>query len=107
MSLAPFRRMIKDYTRIWDSYYEATCRHGLERLVIIDKDTAANAGNQLLRIPELYCSPLNRLTEKVAPIRKCQLDCRRLKRRIPCPSTLSRTTFLMLLPLTAITFGIT
>ncbi|ASY61045.1 UPF0262 family protein [Sinorhizobium sp. CCBAU 05631] len=36
LSLAPFRRLLKDYTRICESYYEAICRSGPERLQAID-----------------------------------------------------------------------
>ncbi len=36
LSLAPFRRLLKDYTRICASYYEAMRRSGPERLQSID-----------------------------------------------------------------------
>jgi uncharacterized protein (UPF0262 family) len=36
LSLTPFRRLIKDYTRICESYYDAMCRPGPERLEAID-----------------------------------------------------------------------
>ncbi|MBY3516568.1 UPF0262 family protein [Rhizobium laguerreae] len=35
LSLAPFRRLLKDYTRICESYYSCSCR-GPERLEAID-----------------------------------------------------------------------
>lgn len=36
LSLTPFRRLIKDYTRICESCYDAICRPGPERLEAID-----------------------------------------------------------------------
>ncbi|MBP2239007.1 uncharacterized protein (UPF0262 family) [Sinorhizobium kostiense] len=36
LSLAPFRRLLKEYTRICESYYEAMCRSRPERLQAID-----------------------------------------------------------------------
>ncbi|SEI21057.1 Uncharacterized protein, UPF0262 family [Rhizobium tibeticum] len=36
LSLTPFRRLLKDYTRICESYYDAICRPGRERLEAID-----------------------------------------------------------------------
>ncbi|MBB4233145.1 UPF0262 family protein [Rhizobium mongolense] len=36
LSLAPFRRLLKDYTRICESYYDAIGRSGPERLQAID-----------------------------------------------------------------------
>ncbi|MCO5966013.1 UPF0262 family protein [Sinorhizobium meliloti] len=36
LSLTPFRRLLKDYTRICESYYEAIRRLGPERLQAID-----------------------------------------------------------------------
>ena len=36
LSLTPFRRLLKDYTRICESYYDAMCRPGPERLEAID-----------------------------------------------------------------------
>ncbi len=36
LSLAPFRRLLKDYTRICESYYDAIRRPGPERLEAID-----------------------------------------------------------------------
>ncbi|MCZ4093096.1 UPF0262 family protein [Sinorhizobium psoraleae] len=36
LSLTPFRRLLKDYTRVCESYYDAMCRAGPERLEAID-----------------------------------------------------------------------
>ncbi|WEX91593.1 UPF0262 family protein (plasmid) [Sinorhizobium garamanticum] len=36
LSLAPFRRLLKDYTRVCESYYDAMGRPGPERLEAID-----------------------------------------------------------------------
>ncbi|MDK1492930.1 UPF0262 family protein [Sinorhizobium sp. 7-81] len=36
LSITPFRRLLRDYTRICDSYYEAIRRPGPERLEAID-----------------------------------------------------------------------
>ncbi|MQW90707.1 UPF0262 family protein [Sinorhizobium saheli] len=36
LSLAPFRRLLKDYTRVCENYYEAICRFGPDRLQAID-----------------------------------------------------------------------
>ncbi|AAB91876.1 conserved hypothetical 18.7 kDa protein (plasmid) [Sinorhizobium fredii NGR234] len=36
LSLAPFRRLLNDYSRTCEGYYEAMCRSNLERLQAID-----------------------------------------------------------------------
>ncbi|MDX1017314.1 UPF0262 family protein [Sinorhizobium medicae] len=50
LSLTPFRRLLKDYTRICESYYDAMCRPGPERLEAIDMGRGIhNAAAELLR----------------------------------------------------------
>ncbi|MDX0470181.1 UPF0262 family protein [Sinorhizobium medicae] len=51
LSLTPFRRLIKDYTRICESYYDAMCRPGPERLEAIDMGRRGiqNEAAELLR----------------------------------------------------------
>lgn len=51
LSLIPFQRLIKDYTRICESYYDAICRPGLERLEAIDMGRRGihNEAAELLR----------------------------------------------------------
>nr|WP_234818796.1 UPF0262 family protein [Sinorhizobium fredii] len=51
LALAPFRRMLKDYTRICDSYYDAIRRPGPERLEAIDMSRRRihNEAAELLR----------------------------------------------------------
>ncbi|PDT78673.1 UPF0262 family protein [Sinorhizobium sp. BJ1] len=51
LSLTPFRRLLKDYTRICESYYDAMCRPGPERLQAIDMGRRGihNEAAELLR----------------------------------------------------------
>ncbi|WP_081157729.1 UPF0262 family protein [Ensifer aridi] len=51
LSLTPFRRLLKDYTRICESYYDATGRPGPERLKAIDMGRRGihNEAAELLR----------------------------------------------------------
>jgi uncharacterized protein (UPF0262 family) len=51
LSLTPFRRLLKDYTRICESYYDAMCRPGPERLEAIDMGRRGihNEAAELLR----------------------------------------------------------
>ncbi|MFA1677394.1 UPF0262 family protein [Rhizobium mongolense] len=51
LSLAPFRRLFRDYTRICESYYDAMCRPGPERLEAIDMGRRGihNEAAELLR----------------------------------------------------------
>ncbi|MBX5137696.1 UPF0262 family protein [Rhizobium lentis] len=51
LSIAPFRRLLKDYTRICESYYDAVRRPGPERLEAIDigRRGIHNEAAQLLR----------------------------------------------------------
>ncbi|ASP89521.1 hypothetical protein CDO26_35255 (plasmid) [Sinorhizobium meliloti] len=62
LSLTPFRRLIKDYTRICESYYDAMCRPGPERLEAIDMGRRGihNEAAELLR---------KRLSSKVGTVR--------------------------------------
>ncbi|WEX79657.1 UPF0262 family protein (plasmid) [Sinorhizobium numidicum] len=51
LSLTPFRRLFKDYTRVCESYYDAMCRPGPERLQAIDMGRRGihNEAAELLR----------------------------------------------------------
>lgn len=51
LSLTPFRRLLKDYTRICESYYDAMCRPGPEGLEAIDMSRRGihNEAAELLR----------------------------------------------------------
>ncbi|WP_026617327.1 UPF0262 family protein [Ensifer aridi] len=51
LSITPFRRLLKDYARICESYYDAMCRPGLERLQAIDMGRRGihNEAAELLR----------------------------------------------------------
>ncbi|MBY3165810.1 UPF0262 family protein [Rhizobium laguerreae] len=51
LSLTPFRRLLKEYTRICESYYDAMCRPGPDRLEAIDlgRRSIHNEAAELLR----------------------------------------------------------
>jgi len=51
LSLTPFRRLLRDYARICESYYDAMCRPGPERLQAIDMGRRGihNEAAELLR----------------------------------------------------------
>ncbi|MBD9541361.1 UPF0262 family protein [Ensifer sp. ENS04] len=51
LSLAPFRRLVRDYTRVCESYYDTMLRPGPERLEAIDMGRRAihNDAAELLR----------------------------------------------------------
>ncbi|MBP2239412.1 uncharacterized protein (UPF0262 family) [Sinorhizobium kostiense] len=51
LSIAPFRRLLRDYTRVCEGYFEAMCRPGPERLEAIDMGRRGihNEAAELLR----------------------------------------------------------
>ncbi|MDX8522772.1 UPF0262 family protein [Mesorhizobium dulcispinae] len=51
LSMTPFRRLLRDYNRICESYYDSMCRPGFERLQAIDMGRRGihNEAAELLR----------------------------------------------------------